>query len=258
MEAANGDCLEIENPCALLGSDFPSLFVVPWLQALKNVLLALANMHTHGFFHFDVKPANMLWFGSTVVAPEIAKLADFGECKPASELIVLGSRALRLPWFNFPPAACVAALLLQNAAKEQQRTGRQVRVSRGVHTTKTKSRDDDINARIQTCAAYWRSSRLPKFASLRATTAEGIAETAHSVASRLTPEELAAAIDLFGFALALAPLHRIAVIKPQITSFFNNALECQLSDTRALRAIDEMIVIASTLPQFDPITFDPL
>ena len=107
LEYAQGDVKVLER---LRVSDLV-VVAVPWLQALKNVLLGLINMHAHGFFHFDVKPANMLWFGKSWKEP-IAKLNDFGKTVHISETARLDtSAALNIPWYNYPPGVCVAYAL---------------------------------------------------------------------------------------------------------------------------------------------------
>lgn len=85
MEAAQGDCVVLQRIVhhTLSTRSTDTAHVRPWLNAMKNVLLGLANMHAHGFFHFDVKSENMLWFGATpasglIPVPTEAKLTDFG------------------------------------------------------------------------------------------------------------------------------------------------------------------------------------
>ena len=103
MEAAQGDVSLLKHaaPTAL------KTFVAPWLRALQNALLGLVNMHVHHMFHFDVKPANMLWFGR-IDAPLTVKLTDFGTTASSNDKGFRNALAFYVPWFNFAPCLCVA------------------------------------------------------------------------------------------------------------------------------------------------------
>ena len=105
MEAARGDLKWIENA----EPSWVSKRAGKWLHALGNALQGLLNMHQHHYFHFDVKPANMLWFGS-FDDPQTVKLTDFGMAVHAQNQRreFLNSTALIFPWYNWGPAIVVA------------------------------------------------------------------------------------------------------------------------------------------------------
>jgi hypothetical protein len=154
MEAAQGDLTVLSTADA----DALARVAAPWLRALKNALLALVNMHRHGFFHFDAKPANILWFG-TWEAPRTTKLADFGSAVHARDVELRAAKALNFPWFNFPPSASAANALMTRlkTAASKAPGGRAATLSQRAE----KQRRDDKPGLEKTrqAAAYWKQKQ---------------------------------------------------------------------------------------------------
>lgn len=95
MERADGDVDILRSV---------SLNTKVWIQKLENVLDGLLNMHKNKIYHFDMKPANMLFVGDKF-APTSIKISDFGETCSNTSREFKDSSAFNTIWFNFPPAA---------------------------------------------------------------------------------------------------------------------------------------------------------
>jgi serine/threonine protein kinase len=123
MEKADGDMHNLLHRfSSVTMSDFPEsnhskatewLFNI--LLALRNVVIGLTKMHDEGYYHFDVKPANVLYFGSEK-EPDTAKLCDFGLAKHIDEADFWSAPALQMPWHNFPPWTSYIALEIDGAS----------------------------------------------------------------------------------------------------------------------------------------------
>lgn len=215
MEQAGGDCDTIEALPAR------NDVVNNWLVALRNALEGLANMHAHGVFHLDVKPQNMLWFGDEL-APTSIKLNDFGLTMRGDDPKLDQSYALTLPWWNFPPSACIAAALLKPGTLEEKKDAA---LDKYVESTEYhRTRNDRF---VNSVAAI---NYLPR----------GIRIDAYLG----TLQDLCASVDVFGFALTLDYLFRIACpsVKALIKGFCTRSFKMDMNATEALRLLDEMIV----------------
>lgn len=114
MEKADGDMHNLLHRFVSDNSQSrPWLFSI--LLALRNVVIGLTKMHDEGYYHFDVKPANVLYFG-TEKEPETAKLCDFGLAKHIDETDFWSAPALQMPWHNFPPWTSYIALEIDGAS----------------------------------------------------------------------------------------------------------------------------------------------
>lgn len=71
-----------------------------WLRPLKNALEGLYNMHKHGKYHFDIKPANLLYFeeGKSITV----KLNDFGLVETFGDPNFDRAPCLNDPWYYYP------------------------------------------------------------------------------------------------------------------------------------------------------------
>lgn len=239
MEAAQGDVSLLKHaaPTAL------KTFVAPWLRALQNALLGLVNMHVHHMFHFDVKPANMLWFGR-IDAPLTVKLTDFGTTASSSDKGFRNALAFYVPWFNFAPCLCVAYAMHSETQTPSHFESKQEWIS---------------DATLETVATWKQSSLLseaqkareaPTWANLRAFTEFGLIANAATAAQRMSIEEMAAANDVFGFALALALFYDALVAAGKLDAargvkeFFDAAAAMQLSDTDAVKKFRSILVLS--------------
>jgi Protein kinase domain len=264
MEAAQGDCVVLQRIVhhTLSTRSTDTAHVRPWLNAMKNVLLGLANMHAHGFFHFDVKSENMLWFGATpgsgsIPVPTEAKLTDFGmACTITDRAALLRAPPLLQPWYNYPPLAT------------------------SMFSYIVFRRDAAANdACAKASALYWTNPRkgapwIPAFADRRPFTpatlnayARGVLHSAGRSlgvnpydntdrTNQLLLSHLCAAIDLFGFAGAIAPLYYAGpglehgraetwdLFAKKIKTFFDQSACMLLSDAEAIVALDEIIALA--------------
>ena len=115
MERANGDCSVFEklNKTFLLQLDHLTKPVEKLLLSkLKNVLNGLINMHSYKVYHLDVKVQNMLYFltdnNMTI------KLADFGATSHLNGKNFKDSHPFHVQWFNFPPASYLVGYYFLN------------------------------------------------------------------------------------------------------------------------------------------------
>jgi hypothetical protein len=302
MERAGGDCSVVES----FGQVKPdALQIRPWLSALQNVARGLANMHAHGFVHFDAKPANFLWFGASAAAPVTAKLNDFGFACHVDHDDFNSAIAFVQPWFNYPPGACVAFAKMGRVARAKTLdkalrgggVGRKRLTDAERAVFQAEAEDEDINALLQITCKYWGTpppptiysarlkpprvvspglralqlqararGNLPNFAIHRtplpvlrkeasgdstrkmlsfadslAFEASGIETNAQTAAEKLTLLELGAAVDWFGFSLALAPFYNDVRVSALVKTFVDKAVAMKLSDRAALAIIEDMV-----------------
>ena len=73
-----------------------------WLNGIDNVILGLMKMHTKELHHFDVKPGNLLYFGSAT-NPTTIKMCDFGSMLKTEYVNARNCAAVSLIWPNWPP-----------------------------------------------------------------------------------------------------------------------------------------------------------
>ena len=206
MERAEADCSKIHSIVQASTS-------MQWLRALKNALDGLANMHKHNFYHFDVKPQNMLYFLDDDKSVKTIKINDFGLTCSLDNPLFRESIAFFTPWFNFPPAATIVAskvmynnVNLEKAIKDAT-----------VYFDSENDTIDCINQDVYTKG--------------------GILRSAEQWNGSMSKHELASRIDLYGFAMTLDNLYNKVSddLKPLVSNFCSNITEMKWSTERAVK-----------------------
>ncbi|MFC3970966.1 serine/threonine protein kinase [Rhizobium lemnae] len=147
--------LEDGRPAILMERGGPSLYAIATQQALtaqlifqvaEDVLLALEQLHSAGFAHGDLSPANIL---RTTDDPASWKLSDFGLCRHVGSGVPHeDTKSAGTPDFQAPEQACSKPLdcradlyslgrVLQWMLQRQQGDGYEDKVIRGLASSLT-------------------------------------------------------------------------------------------------------------------------
>jgi len=209
MEKADGDVHRMLERCRPT-----NLFAM--LLALRNVVIGLPKMHDAGFYHFDIKPANLLYFGA-VKNPHTVKICDFGLARHSSELDFWTAPALCIPWHNFPPWASYIALFV------------------------LKGSESDLAKKEQAIVSFFQRPESERFSCVDSSLYMCFQVDMEPFCRN--PVLLFNAIDMYGLAMCLDRVFHLAPPRVQalISYFCTAAVLCSLNDDDVLCRWDEIL-----------------
>lgn len=209
MEKADGDVHFLLDRCTP-----KALFSA--LLALRNTIIGLTKMHAAGFYHFDVKPSNILFFGP-LRNPSTTKMADFGLAKCVDDADLWDAAALTIPWQNFPPWASYIALFFCGGSREQ------------------------LSVKENEIRLFFERPDCERFTCVdeRIYTHMQI-DLGQFVFER---NALFDAIDIYGLAMCLDRVYYLApaIVQSRIRHFCTDAAMCELRDNEVLSRWDEIL-----------------
>ena len=209
MEKADGDVHSLLEQCTP-----KTLFAA--LLALRNVAIGLTKLHDAQIYHFDVKPSNILFFGS-LKNPETMKIGDFGLAHKIDDGDIWNAASLQFPWHNFPPWASYIALFYQGGSQyELAQKEHDIRIFfEKPESERFSCVDEELYMRMQIDIAPFLQD----------------------------PALLFCAVDIYGLALCLHRIYWLAPlrVRSHIEQFCSDAAMCALRDDDILDRWDDML-----------------